>query len=48
LNDDQGQATKVVKERVAVIKKRVLDKGLVWDETPPSETPPSETPSAMK
>jgi tetratricopeptide (TPR) repeat protein len=43
LNDDQGQATKVVKERVAVIKKRVLDKGLAWDETPPSETP-----SAMK
>jgi tetratricopeptide (TPR) repeat protein len=48
LNDDQGQATKVVKERVAVIKKRVLDMGLAWDETPPSDTPPSDSPSAMK
>lgn len=37
LADDQDKATKTVKERVAVIKKRVLDKGLEWDESPAIE-----------
>lgn len=42
LADDQGKATATVKERVEVIKKQMLDKGLVWDESPlpaPAQTP---------
>jgi len=35
LGEDQALATKTVRERVAVIKKQTLDKGLVWDESPP-------------
>lgn len=38
LADDQAKATATVKERVAVIKKQMLDKGLAWDESPSSAT----------
>jgi hypothetical protein len=46
LNEDQGQATKTVKERVEVIKKRVLDRGLAWDESPSPD--PTETAESVK
>jgi len=39
LNDDQGQATKTV-------KKRVLDMGLAWDESPSPE--PAATAESVK
>lgn len=39
LNDDQAQATATVKERVEVIKKQTLDKGLAWDEEPSVSIP---------
>lgn len=54
LADDQAKATKTVKERVAVIKKRVLDKGLDWDESPAVDpaasaaTVKATTPAAAK
>ncbi|MBI1919534.1 MAG: hypothetical protein HYS23_00485 [Geobacter sp.] len=48
LKDNQGQAMETVKAQVAVIKKRVLDKGLAWNETLPSDTPTSDTPTTMK
>lgn len=46
LNEDQGQATKTVKERVEVIKKKVLDMGLAWDESPSPD--PTETTESVK
>ena len=46
LNEDQGQATKTVKERVEVIKKKVLDMGLAWDESPSPD--PTETAESVK
>ena len=40
LADDQTKATATVRERVAVIRKQTLDKGLAWDEEPPTDHPP--------
>jgi hypothetical protein len=40
LADDQTRATATVKERVEVIRKQTLDKGLAWDEEPPTDHPP--------
>jgi len=37
LNDDQNLAAATVKERVEVIKKQTLDKGLAWDEEPSAD-----------
>ena len=39
LDDDQVKATETVKERVEVIKKQMLDKGLAWDEEPSTDNP---------
>jgi len=39
LNDDQAQARATVKERVEVIKKQTLNKGLAWDEEPSADIP---------
>lgn len=39
LADDQTRATATVKERVEVIKKQTLDKGLTWDEEPSTDNP---------
>ncbi|MES2907625.1 MAG: tetratricopeptide repeat protein [Pseudomonadota bacterium] len=44
LADDQGKATATVKERVKVVKKEMLNKGLIWDERPlPARTKTSES-----
>ncbi|MFN0317947.1 MAG: hypothetical protein ACKVQA_23215 [Burkholderiales bacterium] len=54
LAEDQARATKTVKARVEVVKKEMLNKGLVWDESPApvetqaaqsSESPASESPT---
>lgn len=45
LNDDQAKATATVKERVEVIKKQMLDKGLAWDESPSSATTQTPAPA---
>lgn len=42
LAEDQARATGAVKERVAVIKKRTLDRGLNWDESPAFESTASK------
>lgn len=39
LADDQTKATATVKERVEVIRKQTLDKGLAWDEEPSTDAP---------